>query len=169
MKNKIMNKKSLWHKISIIIFIIGFSVIEINAQKIRVTNIWSLDLSNEITEAGTDYIGTYTSDASQMLVRVFQVGNNTWSVSVRHSPNNDWDSSITLLAIRTGDGTGTGSIIGGSNYQTVTESDILFFSGQSNRSDIPIQYQLQNISVTIPVILTNPRYRTKVWYTLTSP
>jgi len=150
-------------------FVFGFLFQNLNAQRITVNGNWVLDLRNEITEAGSDYLGTYSSLVDQTKIRLRNVGGSSWSVSVRYAPNNDWDNSLILRAQRTGPGTGTGIISGGTAFQTLTLIDAVFFTGTNNRQTIPIQYQLSGVSVTIPVITSNPQHRVRVFYTLTAP
>jgi hypothetical protein len=150
-------------------FVFCFLLQNLNAQRITVRGNWVLDLRNEITEAGSDYIGTYTSNVDQTTIQLRNVDGSSWSVSVRYAPDSDWDNALVLRAQRTGPGTGTGMITGGTAFQTLTLIDALFFTGTDNRNTIPIQYQLSGVSVTIPVITSNPQHRAMVFYTLTSP
>jgi len=150
-----------------------FISVNINCQnpQIRVTSApWTLNLTGEITEAGNDFIGTYTSPADQEEIKIFGGGLNVnvlWTVSVSYQANNDWDSSIGILVRRTGDGTtnvNNGTISGGTSYQQIGLFGQTFFEGRRRRDFIPIQYQLNNISVTIPAQL----YNATIYYTLTT-
>lgn len=151
------------------LLLLGFLSQNVHAQRITVNGNWTLDLRNEITEAGSDYIGTYTSAANQSRIRLRNLGPASYSVSVRYTPFNNWNNSIALRARRTANGNGSGTITGGTVYQIITTMDTAFFTGTRNRRNINIQYELSGVSVTIPVITTNPQFRARILYTLTTP
>lgn len=156
----------------IVLCILCISV-NVNCQNPQVSvnpNPWTLDLTGEITEAGTDFIGTYTSAVDQGDIRVFGGGlnvNTLWTVSVSYQANIDWDTSVGVFVKRTGDGTtnvNNGTITGGNAFQQVGLIDQYFFEGRRRRNNIPIQYQLNNISVTTPA----QSYTATIIYTLTT-
>lgn len=148
----------------LMIFIMG--TIMVKGQSIAVDpGAWRVNLTNEITEAGNDFIGTYTSESDQMTIDISGYGGTDWEVSVRYEPRFTWDNSIIIKARRTG---GTGIISGGTSYQVITQTDTYFFGGKSNKNNIPIQYELSNISVTLPAIVNSPYYRARITYTVTA-
>ena len=128
----------------------------------------------EITEAGTDFSGTFTSSANQVLVDITQNNfwanlllNYSWRVDIRKS-DVDWNPSLSLFAQRTGNGTPfwnflPGTINGGTTYQQLTNINQTFFNGTRTRLDIPIQYQITGVSVLLPA----KTYTSTVIYTVT--
>lgn len=134
---------------------------------------WDYTVSNlDITEAGTDFQGTYTSAASQVTIDVLQDNfflnlllNYDWQVSVRMTQI-DWNANLTLSARRTGDGNPfffNGPITGGTSYLPLSTANQIFFNGSRSRYDIPIQYQISGISVLLPA----KTYTATVVYTVT--
>ena len=132
------------------------------AQSIIVTGQWNYTIPlTDITEAGEDFTGTYTSNVNQVYLDI--IYDNNWSVSVRKN-NIDWDNKIKIWMHRTGNGFGTGKIKGGKRYKRIRNKDIKFITGEKNRNNIPIQYQMRMVSVTIPA----HNYVVEIMYTLTA-
>ncbi|MBI5913956.1 MAG: hypothetical protein HY842_01150 [Bacteroidetes bacterium] len=146
---------------------VGFAQIFID-----VTGSWSYSVPvSDITEAGNNFSGTYTSGASQVLIDVDKPRHSAaifnWRVDVKKT-DIDWNSALSLYARRTGDGVpadsnGSSSVSGGTSYLLITNSNQQFFTGIRGRLDIPIQYQMQNVSVLIPA----KTYSTTIIYTVT--
>ena len=141
------------------------------------TNRWSTTvLSTDVTEAGSDFQGTYTSNSDEKELNVEwdqrQSAGFYWHVSVR-KVDSSWDDTLPakIYVQRTGDGTkvnwgSSGAYItGGTSYLQITDTYQSFFSGYKGWDYIPIQYQLRNVSVVMPV----RTYRTTIYYTLASP
>ena len=106
-------------------------------------------------------MATYESLTNQILVEVKVARVKTWRVDVSKTDSN-WHTDFTLSVQRTGNGTGAGSISGGTSYQEVTSTDIEFFSGDKNRKDIPVQLRLSGMSVDV----APDTYTTTVYYTV---
>ena len=133
-----------------------------NAQSISVTGQWNYTIPTiDITEAGEDFTGTYTSSVNQVYLDI--IFNNRWELSVQRN-NIDWDNTLRIFVHRTGNGYGTGRISGGQNYIRIRNNDRRFFTGRRNRNNIPIQYQMRDVSATIPA----HNYVTEIMYTLTA-
>ncbi|WP_228442196.1 hypothetical protein [Chryseobacterium nematophagum] len=126
-----------------------------------------------ITEAGTNYAGTYESATNQVILTAsvpLLLGNG--KVSVHYEPNPTWNASLILSAKRTNNGStvcALCSITGGTTYQTVTQTDIELFRIQAvlalaSYTGINIQLQLSGVSVTIPATT----YNSKVVFTISS-
>ncbi|MCX8525849.1 hypothetical protein OF897_18185 [Chryseobacterium formosus] len=128
-------------------------------------NNWTVTVPS-ITEAGTNYTGTYESATNQILLAAsVPLLLSSGKVSVHYEPNPTWNSNIILHTRRTGDGTTLCvlcSITGGTAYQIVTTVDIELFRivavlALASYSNIPIQLQLTGVSVTIPAATYNSR------------
>lgn len=134
----------------------------LSAQTIRLTGQWNFTIpTTDITEAGEDFTGTYTSSVNQVYLDI--IYNGRWSVNVQKN-NIDWDDNIIIWMHRTGNGNGTGKINGGQNYKKIKNNNAKFITGEENRNSIPIQYQMRNVSVTIPA----HNYVVEIMFTLTA-
>ncbi len=140
------------------------------AQTITASPGWSIAIpASSITEAGSNYTTNATSTANQTLISVTSSFLASYTVTV-HRDNTNWNSALTLWVQRTGNGSGSffGTIAGGLSFQQVGTAAQTFFSGiigfPTNRSNIPIQYQISGLSVLIPV----KTYTTTITYTVSN-
>ena len=151
----------------IILFLALILICSLNAQRTLTIggNNWTVAVPS-ITEAGTNYSGTYESATNQILLSAsVPLLLSSGKVSVRYEANPTWNSNLILHAKRTGDGTTVCllcSITGGTAYQTITTTDIELFRiaavlALASYSNIPIQLQLSGVSVTIPAATYNSR------------
>ncbi|WP_238536298.1 hypothetical protein [Chryseobacterium populi] len=133
---------------------------------------WTVSIPS-ITEAGSNYAGTYESATNQILLAAsvpLLLGNA--KVSVHYQANPTWHNSLVLSAKRTGDGTTACvlcSISGGTAYQTLTLTDAELFRitatlALAAYSNIPIQLQLSGVSVIIP----SATYQSSVVFTISA-
>ena len=149
------------------ITVLLFSISLAKAQRTLTVggNNWTVTIPS-ITEAGTNYAGTYESAANQILLTAsvpLLLGSG--KVSVRYEANPTWNSSLILNARRTGDGTTVCvlcSISGGTSYQPIGLTDVELFrivaiATLASYSNIPIQLQLSGVSVTVPAATYNSR------------
>ena len=132
------------------------------AASIVVSGSWAetIDASDLQAGAGSDLIGTYESSANEVRIRITASAN--WQVDVRKS-DTTWHANFQLYVRRTSDGTGKGSVSGGTTYQEVTTTDQSFFTGDQNRNNVDVQLRLTGVSVQIPP----NTYTTTVNYTIT--
>lgn len=150
--------------ISLLILLSAFSV---KSQSLHLMGSWSISVpSSSISEAGNDYNTTLTSSLNQTLLDIsVPVTNISWRVDV-HKQDSFWNTSLILWIHKTGDGGGeSGSSIipiGSTPYQQVSNLEQLFFAGTKNHVNIPVQYEIQGLSVLIP----SENYNTNVIYTL---
>ncbi len=130
---------------------------------------WNYTVS-PVIEAGNDFSLFYTSAPDQVYLSADKnkaKGNFKWSFSI-HKEDVLWDNTMRLFVKRTGNGTNTsngnggGLIQGGTAFQEINNTDNFFFSGKKGRVDIPVQYQIQGLSVLIPA----DNYSTNIVYTL---
>lgn len=133
-----------------------------SAQSISVIGQWNYTIPTiDITDAGEDFTGTYTSSVNQVYLDI--IYSNKWSISVQKN-DIDWDDELKIFMHRTGNGYGAGQINGGQNYKIIKNNDFKFITGRDNRNSIPIQYQMRNVSVTIPA----HNFVVEIMYTLTA-
>lgn len=149
-----------------------------NAQTVNVSGNW-LPTIPAITEAGSNYAGTYDNSGSTGTNQIILSGTLPGSflnllsssgakMTMRYTPN-PWNSSLSLSAKRTGGTTTihgvcllcTSSITGGTAYIPISQTaDVTFvnfsFSGvlglgnSVTFTDINLILQLAGVSVTIP-------------------
>lgn len=148
------------------------------AQVVNVSGNWTASIPS-ITEAGTNYTGTYDNTANTGANQIVLSGtlpgsflnllSSTGAKMTMHYVSNPWNSAMTLSARRTG-GTATihgvcllctASINGGASYIPIPQaSDVTFvtftFSGvlglgnSVTFADIVLLLQVSGVSVTIP-------------------
>jgi len=114
--------------------------------------------------AGSGFVSTHESTDDALLIDVGDTAGDadTWQIQV-HREDSAWNSGLGLSCIRTGTGSGTGSINGGDVLPVeLTAGDQVFFEGAGSRTDIPIKLILKGVSVLIPV----DTYSTVVYITV---
>ncbi|GAB3420060.1 hypothetical protein [Niabella aquatica] len=126
---------------------------------------WTVSLP-AITEAGSNYNGTYESAANQILLNTtipLLLGNG--KVSVHYEANPTWHNDLILSVKRTGSGSticALCEISGGLSYLPLTLADIELYRikavlALASFSNIPIQLRVSGVSVTIPAASYNSR------------
>jgi len=123
---------------------------------------WSqtIDASNLTGGAGSNLNNTYQSDPAAVSITITATSGN-WGLTVKRI-DSKWHNNLHLWVKRTSDGSGSGSISGGSSYQEVTDIDQAFFNGNGDRSDVNIQLQLTGVSIQVP----SDTYTATVYYTV---
>ncbi len=148
-------------KFTLIVFILISNVLF--SQSINVFGSWTRTISaSDITEAGNDYVGTYTSiSTSQTKISISNGKKDKTRVEVRKENNfSDWHPNL-ILQIKCTDRDKLHR--GGENIQTITDNDVYFFTTKDgNRTNIPLQYTISGISVLLPV----KDYTTTIWFTV---
>jgi len=115
-----------------------------------------------IAGAGTGLVSSYESAVDAVLLSPNPTPSKpAWRVDVRRV-DATWHGDFTLWIRRSGDGTGSGSVSGGTTYLTVTTTDQTLFTGAEDRDDVPIQFQLTGVSIQIPP----GDYETTIVYTI---
>lgn len=98
------NKRYLF-KINFIFFLIFFSILKSQRTLTVAGGNWAVPIPS-ITEAGSNYAGTYESIDNQVLLTTSVPALlGTGKVSVHYEPNPTWNSNLILNVKRTGDGT----------------------------------------------------------------
>lgn len=133
-----------------VFFLIFFSLDADAAPKITVTGSWTQAIgeSNLTAGAGSTLTSTYTSSTSAVTLNISNTGGGAWSVKVRKT-DTSWPAGVTLYVKRTANGTGTGTITGGTAFMQVTNSDNSFSSGTKNRTGITCQFQITGMSLNV--------------------
>lgn len=136
------------------------------AADLAVSGSWSatVDASDLAFGAGSDLVPTHESLADTVDVEVLNTAGAAWRVDVRRS-DTAWDPDVTVWVRRTSDGSGSGSIAGGSAWQQVSAMDATFFSGSGDRTAIGLQVRITGTSLSLPADL----YATSLVYTVVEP
>lgn len=111
----------------------------------------TIDSTDLQSGAGSDLVATYENTAGAILIDSVSIPGsppNTYRIDVKKT-DTIWDATFELFVKRTGDGDGVGSIAGGTTYQQITDTDAQFFTGDKERANIPLQFQLAGVSVSI--------------------
>ncbi len=155
---KTKNRKQLILLFILFVFI-GF-INKIQAQTITVTGSWVLTIGLLDLQggAGSDFNPTYESAVDQIEIDIKDAAKINWRVDVSKIDIN-WDSRMILSVKRTGGGK---EITGGTVYQEVTDTDQEFFRGSKNNNNIPVQLQLDGMTVEIQ----QDTYTTTIYYTV---
>lgn len=115
----------------------------------------------EIPEAGNDISSIYTTSSALINLTVRSGGN--YRITVRKEDTN-WDNQLSFYLRRTGNGSGRGTILGGTNFIELDNFSQTFFEGTFTRTSVPIQYEFRNLSVLVPAT----GHTSAVIYTITS-
>lgn len=124
-----------------------------SAVTVNATNDWAAcELQGTITNAGDYYSSTLESDGiilncnhAYLSIDGVDTSTTAWTVSSRLTNN---VTGMTVELIRTGNGTGDSSLIGGGSYTPLTTAFQNIFTGQGNVSSIPLNFRINNFDVT---------------------
>ena len=158
-------------KKTLIFIIVTLFVHKFYAQTITASGVYTVTLATtNISEAGNNYPnGNLVSNTNQTLLTVNSAANSVAYVYIQKS-DTSWDSRLTISALRTGTGTGSGgfSTTNGTTLLPITNVPQYFFelrpgSGTQVRN-IPIQYYTTGFTVLLPV----KAYTTTLLYTVSN-
>jgi hypothetical protein len=158
----IYRKTRILAYISIALLILWSAVFAIT---ISVTGSWNLLISDADLDGppGSDLLPEYESLSDTVIISVNNQHSINWEVDVRKSDIN-WHPDLHLFIRRTSSGSGNprkSGIVGGLNYQEISNSDQRFFWGWGKRTNINSQLKISGISVSIPA----ETYTSIIWYT----
>jgi hypothetical protein len=131
---------------------------------VNVSGIWleTIDVADLQGEGGSPLNPTYSSAADQISIDIQGRRVNDWILYVKRI-DNTWHSDFRLKIRRTSDGTGGGSISGGTSYFNISKKDKNFFTGYKNRLGIDAQLKLKLRAN----VIDGGMYDTTVIYTIT--
>lgn len=135
---------------------------------VTVTGSWSeaVDESDLTAGPGSNLASEYQSASNEFSIRIQGFGAsrknpNSWRLDVRRSDAN-WHANLSVFVRRTSNGSGTGSISGGTSYQTVTGTDQTFFQGSNDRNGVRVQAKVGGVSLSVPP----STYQTSIVFTI---
>lgn len=108
----------------------------------------TIDASDLVAGAGSDLISQHDSDSGIATLTIYNTAGASWRLFARRS-DGVWHERLELFVRRTSDGTGSGSVIDGGNYVTLSTLDTEFFTGSGDRTNIAVQYRLTGMSKTV--------------------
>lgn len=120
----------------------------IHAADIVVTGSWfeTVDQADLAAGAGSDFRSPIESAANVATLDVTNTGGASWTVQLARS-DASWPSAVAVAALRTSDGSGSGTIGGGTAYVTASGAPQTFFTGSGDRSGIQIRLKTSGLSV----------------------
>lgn len=115
---------------------------------LAVSGNWSPTVSNAdlLFGAGSDLRTPIESGTAEATLDITNTLGGNWSVVAKKS-DTVWPSGVSIAVKRTNDGSGSGSIAGGTTYLTLSATDQTLFSGSGDRSGIWIQLKTDGLSV----------------------
>jgi len=127
---------------------------------------WSLVINETdvIGGPGGNFSPEYTSNTDSVTLDITDTLGSTdaWQVQV-HKEDGPWSGALDLGLLRTGGGSGSGTITGGdSNFLTLTGIGQVFFEGAGDRTGVTVQMKLSGVSV----ILDAAVYSTTIYFTI---
>ncbi len=123
------------------------------AMGLTVTGSWStdIDVQDLLGGAGTELVSQKTSATHAVEIDLHGAldPSDPWRVDVRRSDTH-WSPDLRVWVRRVDDGTGTGTISGGTAWEEVTAGDVPFFAGSGNRTAVGLQVRITDLSLQVP-------------------
>ena len=107
----------------------------------------SVTAANLVSGAGSDLQAQFESVSGVTTLTITNVS-GAWSLRARRS-GSQWHGDVTAYVKRTSDGSGSGSISGGTAYVALASTDTEIFSGSGARGSISLQFKLTGLSKTV--------------------
>jgi len=116
---------------------------------IAVTGNWwqTVNQADLISGAGSDIRTPIESSTVQTTLDISNTLGGSWTVVARQS-DISWPAGVSLAVKRTTDGSGDGTISGGTTYVTLTPNDQILLSGSGDRAGIQLQLETNGLSVS---------------------
>ena len=150
---------------ALFVFMMLCSLPGVHGQQVRISGDWFLylDHTHVISEPGDPIVILAESPVDQVDMDIVAAGNRSWKIDVRRS-DLLWHEDLELSVRKTSDGSGVGSIAGGSHYLPLCDYDQLFLQGDHNRHAVYLQLKLECRSSDVEA----GTYSTSVIYTITN-
>ena len=103
----------------------------------------SVTAANLASGAGSDLAPLESVSGTTILNLTSTAG--TWHLKARLGPG-QWNSNLTIWVKRVSDGSGSGTISGGSAYVQLAAADTEIFGGLSDRNNIALQFKLTGLT-----------------------
>lgn len=107
---------------------------------------WVATISSQSLTGGAGS-GLAQQVESLTAVTTLTISNTSGAWSLRaHRSGGHEHGDVTVYVRRTSNGTGTGTIAGGSGYVELTTADAELFSGSENRNGVTLQFKISGVS-----------------------
>lgn len=145
-------------KKTVLLFAISVTFLILSGPSARAVDVYAVGSCNFIIDssclvggAGSDLIDSFESKLNATVINITGTGGSgdAWRVQLRKSSVSQL-RGVAFYVKRTGDGSGSGTVSGGSSYVAVETSDTDFFEGSGDRTDITVQYKVSGISISVP-------------------
>ncbi len=109
----------------------------------------SIDSGDLVAGAGSNLVSQYESVSGTTTLDVSNTAGGAWRVLARRS-SGTWHGSFRLSIRRSSDGSGSGSVQGGTTYMELGTLDTEIFTGGGERNGIALQLKLTGMSTSVP-------------------
>lgn len=118
------------------------------AADLAVTGNWSRTVNNAdlAAGAGSDLHSLIESGTAEATLDISNTFGGNWAVVARKSAIT-WPATVSIAVRRTSDGSGGGTIAGGTAYLTLSTTDQTLFTGTGDRSSVQLQLRTDGLSV----------------------
>ena len=126
-----------------------FACLTAGAADISVDGGWweQIDSADLAAGAGTDLRSSLESPAGVSRLDITNTSGQPWSVRVSCDAA-ELPAGLVLAVRRTTDGSGGGSVSGGTGYLTLGATERVLFTGTADRTSVGLQYRLEGLGVT---------------------
>jgi hypothetical protein len=108
----------------------------------------TIDANDLIAGAGSNVTSQYESVTGSTTHDIVNTAGGSWRIVARRA-DSTWHGNLILFVRRTSDGSGPGSILGGTSYVQLSALDTEIFTGTGDRSIIAVQFKLTGMSKDI--------------------
>lgn len=136
------------------------------AQRLKSSGNWNESFgATEIENAGYDYDSYYESKSNQTKLTITPIPNSWYNKYYMpftvfvYKEDQNWNENLNLEVKVSSTDHGNSS---GTQYQSITNYSTQFFDTVGRRTNIPIQYRISGLSVTIPA----ETYSVEIVYTV---
>lgn len=125
-----------------------FVASDAKAAEVNIIGNWhvTVGLSDLVMGAGTDFHPTFETSTTGATIGITNTNGAPWTLWVRRDAST-LPAAVSIAVRRTSNGTGNGSIGGGTDYVVVTDYEQILFQGVGDRSGVGQQLRLAGISI----------------------
>lgn len=130
------------------LILLALLTVPASAIQLLVMGGWSESIgsSDLIAGPGTDIRSPIASGGSQAVIDITDTGGAAWTLKVARQDVN-WPTGVGIAVRRTSNGSGSGTISGGTGYVSVGGMEQVLCEGTGDRSNLAIQLKLEGLSV----------------------
>ncbi|MBN1697940.1 MAG: hypothetical protein JW881_10540 [Spirochaetales bacterium] len=140
-----MHRRRIRLTLFIILFFLGELLICEAKTNIKLGNTATWTVTIDTVTAGTDVTDSYYTTDTQYYFSMINPKNN-YRIDMERTTGS-WNANLSICVMRTTDGSGSGTISGGTSYIEITDSVATFFTGSDARNDVYIKYRIDGVTV----------------------